>query len=133
MSNYRKYAWFHLVVCALTALAVIVLVSVTGNWQGAMAGFSLLSLLGFGEMYFRNNTRRPCEDERDEENDRKAVMVAYVVFWLCFVAWGTIISLRFSNEGLVPLQLVAPIVFAAWWLIAAIRATTALVLDQRQH
>ena len=133
MSNFRKYAWFHLMVCAITAVAVIVLLSVTGNWQMSMAGFALLSLLGFGEMYFQNDARRPNEDERDEDNGRKALIVAHLVFWVCFVAWGTGISLRFSAEGLVPLQLVAPMVFIAWWFVTAIRATTALILDQRQN
>ena len=132
MSNFRKYAWFHLAVCAATVLAVVTLLSVTGNGPAAMAGFATLALLGLGEMYFRSGRRRPCEDERDQENERKAVSMAYLVFWLCFVAWGTVLSMRFSSAGQVPLHFVTPAVFTAWWLVTAVRATTALVLDGRQ-
>ncbi len=133
MSSFRKQAWSHLTICALALLAVTVLLRVTGNVLASLAGFSILSLIGFIELYFllRRNSR-PIQDERDRDNQIKSQMVAYSGFWLCFVAWGVYVPLRFSSEGLVPIHFVTPIVATALWLVIVIRAAVALILDGRQ-
>jgi hypothetical protein len=132
MSNFRKHAWSHLVICASALLAVAILFWATGNILASIAGFAILSLMGFSELYFLLRSDHPYQDERDLDNQRKAHILAYSGFWLCFVAWGTYVSLRYSSEGLVPIEFVAPIVIAAFWIVTVIRATAALVLDGRQ-
>ena len=131
MTRFQHYAVYQLGVVALTAVAVGVILYVTGNILGALAGFGLLGATGIGEMYWRRGQRRLPEDERDEHIARRAGAVAYAVFWICFVLWGTAITLRFAGGGEVPIAFVAPAVCVAWWLVIAVRSAAILALNAR--
>jgi len=131
MTRFQKYAVFHLSVTFAAAFAVGVLFLATGNVEAALGGFSLLALVGFGEFYWRRVGRLPLEDERDEQIARQAGTVAYVVFWVCFVLWGTGLTLSFAESGEVPIVYVAPAVWVAAWLVIAVRSVAILTINAR--
>jgi hypothetical protein len=128
MSNFQRYARFHLIVAVTTLIVVLALLIIPATSQGYLAGFSLLSLLGFGEVYFQRPERKPIEDERDEQINRKALIWAYTVFWICFVGWGVMTTLVFSNKGSIPMDFVEPVVWVAWWLVTIVHSTVVLML-----
>jgi FtsH-binding integral membrane protein len=131
MTDFRKYARFQLVVATLAAVAVLVVLLITGNVMASLSGFSVLALLGFQGLVFYRRRRGPIQDERDEAIQRRAVAAGYTAFWLFLVAWGVGVPLVFMNEGRVPLVYVAPVVWVGWWLMVSVRSITVLVLDSR--
>ncbi len=131
MTELYRYARFHLAVAALTAVAVLTILAITGNVMASLAGFSVLALLGFRALISSRSRRLPIQDERDDAIHRRARAAGYMGLWLFLVAWGVGVPLAFSNEGGVPLVYVAPVVPVGWWLMASIRSITILVLDSR--
>jgi len=131
MTEFRKYARFHLVVTTLAVVAVLVILVITGNMMASLSGFSVLALLGFRGLIPSLSRRLPIQDERDEAIQRRAVTAGYTALWLFLVAWGVAVPLAFANEGGVPLVYVAPVVWVGWWLVATVRPITILVLDSR--
>jgi len=129
MTDFRKYARFQLAVAALAAVAVLVVLAITGNVMASLSGFSVLALLGFQGLVFYRRGRGPIQDERDEAIQHRAVAAGYTAFWLFLVAWGVGVPLAFMNEGRVPLVYVAPVVWVGWWLMVSVRSITVLVLE----
>jgi hypothetical protein len=126
MTQTQKYAWYHLAVAALSAVAVLILYLLSHNVLAALAGFALLALLGVRTSFMR----RPVEDERDVATHRWAVLTADVVLWIALVAWGVSVTLAFGDRGSVPMPWVAPVVPVAWWLVTAVRGIAILVFDR---
>ena len=131
MTEFRKYARFQLAVTTLAAVAVLVMLVITGNMMASLSGFSVLALLGFRGLISSRSRRLPIQDERDESIQRRAVTAGYTALWLFLVAWGVGVPLAFANEGGVPLVYVAPVVWVGWWLVTTVRSITILVLDGR--
>lgn len=131
MTDFRKYAQFQLAVATLAAVAVLVVLLITGNVMASLSGFSVLALLGFQGLVFYRRRRGPIQDERDEAIQRRAVAAGYTAFWLFLVAWGVGVPLAFMNEGRVPMEYVAPVVWVGCWLMVSVRSITVLVLDSR--
>ena len=131
MTEFRKFAWFQLGVTALAAVAVLVMLAITGNVMASLSGFSVLALLGVQGLIFSRRRRSPIQDERDETIQRRAMAAGYTALWFFLVAWGVGVPLAFSNESDVPLMYVAPVVWVGWWLVASVRSITILVLDSR--
>ena len=71
------------------------------------------------------------DDERDEHIHRRAEMIGYKVFWLCFVAWGVLVPWHFWDAGQVPLAFVAPVVYVGFLLVMFVRGVAILVLCAR--
>ena len=131
MTELRKYARFQLAVAILAAVAVLMILAITGNVMASLSGFSVLALLGFRALISSRGRRLPIQDERDEAIQRRAFTVGYTALWLFLVAWGVGVPLAFANEHTVPLMYVAPVVWVGWWLMASVRSITILVLDSR--
>ena len=131
MTAFRRYALFQLAVLALSALAVLVLFLVFGDPLVALAGFSVLALLGLRPLLLGRDAARPVQDERDEAIRQRATAAGHVALWLALVAWGVTVPLRFGETGMVPLVWVAPVVWVAWWLVTCVQSLTILVLDRR--
>jgi hypothetical protein len=132
MTEFRKSARFQLVVAGLTALAVGGVFVTTGNALASSAGFAVMALLGFQALPIPGRRRPPTiQDERDEAIQRRAYSAGYTALWAFLVAWGVIVPLAFSEGGEVPLALVAPVIWVAWWLLTVVRSLTILVLDSR--
>jgi hypothetical protein len=127
MTRLRRQALSHLLICAVTAVAVAILYLVSRDLRTSLAGFALLGALGLEQWASR---RRPAiADERDAATQRSAVLVSYTVFWLCFVAWGVAVSVHFGDRRAVPLEFVEPVVWTGFWLVTGVRAAATLVLD----
>ena len=131
MTDLRKYAWFQLAVAALAAMAVLVMLAITGNVMASLAGFSVMALTGVQGLILSRRRRSPIQDERDETIQRRAMAAGYTALWLLLIAWGVGVSLAFPVEDGVPLVYVAPVVLVGWWLMTSIRSITILVLDSR--
>ncbi len=130
MTNFQKYAVFQLVVTVSAALAYLILL-VTTNVQAATAGFALLGVLGLGRVYFQHRKLQVEQDERDFYIRRKAGTIAFVVFWLCFVAWGVTVSLTYAAAATVPIAVVTPVVWIGAWLVYFVRSIAILALNAR--
>ncbi len=126
MSTFQKYARFHLIVTLSAVAVALILFIIPATSASYLAGFSILSLLGFGEVYFQKPERKPIADERDEQINRKALTLAYAVFWICFVGWSVLVTLVFSNEGSIPMQYVAPVIWIAMSLVTLVHSTSVL-------
>ncbi|MCP4798823.1 MAG: DUF2178 domain-containing protein [bacterium] len=131
MSNFQKYARFHLIVVFAALMAVIALYLNPVTSPGYIAGFSILGLLGFGEFYYQRAGKKPIADERDEQINHRSVLIAYTVFWVCFVAWGVLTTMKFSSEGSIPLGYVEPVVWIALCLVVIVRSTVVLALSRQ--
>jgi len=131
MSNFQKYARFHLIVVFTALMAVIALYLIPVTSPGYMAGFSLLSFLGFGEFYFQRAGKKPIADERDEQINHRSVLIAYTAFWVCFVAWGVLTTMKFSSEGSIPIGYVEPVVWVALCLVVTVRSLVVLALSRQ--
>jgi Predicted membrane protein (DUF2178) len=128
MSNLQKYASFHLIVAVAAILAALVLRLIPATSAAYLAGFSILGLLGLGEIHFQRSGFTPIEDERDQQINRKALMLAYSVFWVCFVGWSVLVTLVFSQEGSISTRYVEPVVWLAFCLVTLVHSTAVLVL-----
>jgi hypothetical protein len=131
MTEFRRFARFQLVVSALTALAVLMILAITGNVMASLAGFSVLALPGFRGLSFSRRQTSPIRDERDQSMERRAVSLGYSALWLFLIVWGVAIPLTFMEESRVPMIYVAPVVWVGWWLMITVRSVAVLVLDSR--
>jgi len=129
VTSLQKYAVFHLVVLACTLAAVGALLLATGRPMASLAGFALLALIGIRGTSMRG-TRSPIQDERDEQIVRRAAAASYTIFWICFVAWGVVLTLAFQNGAAVPIVYIAPAVWVGMWLVLAVRAVAILALNR---
>ena len=130
MSEFRKYAVFHLAVVGLTVIVFAVLFGVTQNGRISQAAFATLSLLGFGQMYFQRRGRSPIYDERDAEINRRAATIGYAAFWVVFVLWSVFLSLRYGAAGTVPVVFIEPAVWVGVMLVVGVRAGVVLTLSR---
>jgi hypothetical protein len=126
MSALQKQACFNLTVVVVTLLVVAAL---TPWGKGALGGFGLLGLLGLSVLFFRRKPGQVLADERDAVIVRRSWFVAYTVFWMAFIAVGTLASLRYPES--VPTILVQAGLWGAISLVFLVQSVTALVLYAR--
>ncbi len=128
MSVFQKYARFQLIVTLITLVVVLTILLIPAISSKYLAGFSILSFLGLGESYFKRSGQSPIKDERDEQINHKALLLAYSVFWICFVTWGVTVTLLFSSSGSVPLVFVESVVLLSWCVVTVVYSSMVLVL-----
>jgi hypothetical protein len=104
---------------------------VTRNVLASLAGFSVLAILGLRPLTRSGRSGSPIQDERDRAIQQKAWASGYTALWILLVAWGVAVPLAFADSGLVPIALVAPVVWVAWWVVVFVRSVSILVLDSR--
>ena len=129
MTNLQKQAVFHLIVMTACAVAVVVLLCVTRRPDVSLAGFALISLIGF-RSFWERGPRYPVQDERDQLINRRAGTIAYSVFWVCFVIWGVSLTMAFQERAAVPITYITLAVPAGMWLFVTARAVAILALDR---
>src|SRR5262245_39719542 len=101
MSATQKFAWFNLAVITLTLAAIFALLPFLG--KGALGGFGLIGLLGFGPFFFRSKPGQVTVDERDQLIQRRSWLLAYALFWVVFVLAAVFLSaLVYGEDGAVP-------------------------------
>jgi uncharacterized membrane protein len=131
MTRFRRHAIVNLSISLAAAAAVVGVFLATGRVQPAMAGFAVLGLLGAGPLWARRRGTPIVQDEREAAIGRKAALLAYTIFWLAFVTWGVVVSLRYADAQAVPLAAVEPVVWTGAWLVIMVRAASGLIFDLR--
>jgi len=129
MTSLQRQAVFHLIVTTACLVAVIALLVITKRPLASLAGFALIALTGF-RSFRERGSRRPLYDERDDQINRRAGVISYQVFWVCFVAWGVALTMAFQKRAAVPIEYIAPAVWVAMWLVVTVRAVAILALDR---
>jgi len=126
MSAMQKFAWFNLVVIALTLVVVLSLLPFLG--KAALGGSGFLGLMGFGPLYFRKKPGQVLTDERDTLINLRSWIVAYALFWVVFVLAAALLSpLVYGQEGAVPVWVVQISVFFFFMLVYALASIAILV------
>jgi hypothetical protein len=126
MSVSQKQAWFNLAVVLLSALTVIALIPVMGLTR-AQGGFGLLGFLGLGPFFFRKRAGIVVSDERDDLIRVRSSVIAYSVFWVCFVAACMAALYSFGSTGAVPIELVLMSVWLGLMLVVGVNSIATLV------
>jgi hypothetical protein len=128
LSPMQKMAWFNLSVIALTGAAYLTLFAFIGT-AGSGGALGLLGLLGFDNLFFVSKKGRVLLDERDREISRNSVLSAGVVFWLYYVATGTIIPFKL-DFGPVPFYIWESVFISGIVLALASHAVAILVFSR---
>lgn len=126
MTTLQKYAWYNLVVIALTLSAIGVLIPLAG--KGALGGFGFLGLLGLGPLFFRKRSGQVVMDERDQSIANLSWNFAFAIFWVLAVMFAALISASvYGSEGAVPVWIVQSSVFVGMIVIYAMSSIAILV------
>jgi hypothetical protein len=121
----QKWAWFNLAVITLTLVAILALLPFLG--KGALGGFGLLGLMGFGPFFFRKKAGKVVSDERDTLIQSRSWVLAYSVFWVVFVLAAVLSPVVYGQDGAVPVWIVQSSVFFGFMLVYALHAIATLV------
>ncbi len=125
MCQPQKHACYNLAVVGLTLVAVLALYPVLG--PRAFGGFGFLGLLGFGPLFYRKKAGQVILDERDELIRHRSLIAAFTVFWLAFVAAGTLAPLWYGAAGGVPTAVVGCAVWVGLMLFIGVQSLATLV------
>jgi hypothetical protein len=129
MSPMQKQAWFNLAVVSATLVTIAALAPLLG--RGALGGFGVLGLLGFNPLFLRKRTATVNFDERDFLIQRRSAVIGYSVFWVVFTLAATIVSLRYSDRGAVPIVFVESSVFSGLMILIATMSVATLIQYRR--
>jgi hypothetical protein len=130
MCRTQKEALFNLVVVALALTTVLALYPILG-W-GALGGFGVLGLLGFGPIFYWKHRGQVVADERDNFIRRRSTIIAYTIFWLAFIASTMLAWAVYGGDGAVPVPVVANAVWCSVILLVGTHAIATLVQYGRQ-
>lgn len=126
MSAMQKFAWFNLIVIALTL--VVVLASLPFLGKGALGGFGFLGFLGLGALFLRKKAGQVVADERDQLIQRRAWVLAQTAVWVAFVLAAALLSpLIYGAEGAIPVRIVQIGVYCALMFLYALASVAILV------
>jgi hypothetical protein len=125
MSRSQKHAWFNLAVVALSLAVVLLLYPLLG--KGALGGFGFLGLLGLGPLFYRKKKGDVVTDERDALIQQRAWIAAHSIFWLVFVAAGTLAPFFYGYYGAVPAMLINFAVYVGLIIFVVVHAIATLV------
>jgi len=125
MSRLQKFAWFNLGVIGFTVLVILLLLPMG---VGALGGLGFLGFSGLGALYFRQKPGQVLIDERDNLIMRRALILAYVLFWVVFVLAAVVVSpLLYGQDGSVPVPVVQMSVAGGWMLVITAQSIAILV------
>lgn len=126
MTAAQKYAWFNLMVIAVTCALVAITYPFLGH--RAFGCFGMLGLLGLDPLFFRKKPGRVVADERDHLIWAQATLVAFAVFWLAFtLSASVLVPAVYGWDGALPVTYVCLGVAGGFMLFLGVQAATILV------
>src|SRR4051794_7130148 len=96
MSRMQKFAWFNLSVIVVTLLVVFSLMPFLGH--RALGGLGFLGFIGFSPLFFRKSAGQVVTDERDQQIQWRAWIVAYSLYWVIYVLVAVMLSAMIYGE-----------------------------------
>jgi hypothetical protein len=133
MNRIQKIAWYQLVVIiaglVITGAAVAVVVHTKG---GEYVHFGLIPLLllafvHFDRVFFPLKAGQIAFDERDDMIRKKAVRVAYTVFWVAFILGCIVPYLILGPKSSISVGILPLMVFCAAIIIRIVWSVAVLV------
>ena len=134
MNRLRKIAWFNLIMVSL-ALGLSVITFCIGYFvfhapaNRAAAGFGfigILGLTGLTHVLFRKDKNKVQFDERDTAIHRKAVGLAYAIFWVLFVAAAMIPWFIIGPNGVIVVNYLPWMVFGGMCVVMLVQSIVIL-------
>jgi hypothetical protein len=134
MSKAQKIAWFNLVVVLLAlGLSVaafgILYFGLGLSASRAVAGFAFMGIMGFAGLtpiLFRKDKSNVQCDERDLMIHRKATIVAYVSFWVLFVAAAMVPWFIIGPKGMITVNYLPWMVFGGMCTVTLLQSIVIL-------
>jgi hypothetical protein len=132
MNRLQKLAWFNLIVIAatiiVTALAITIEIRIRGySTTGLWVFVALLLPLKFKSYLFKKSPNKVLSDERDELIQKRAITVAYTVFWWVFLISSFSLFLIIGPKNVVPTITLPLMVIAGALFIQAVCSISILV------
>lgn len=133
MAFQQKIAWLNLTVALLAALTYFALWPVIGPWR-AMCAFGLLGFAGISGFLYWRETRRGgvVADERDQVISLKSYAFAKSVIWVGLIVAFLIALESLGEDGTVPMEGLAMVVWWAFCLFLIVHALATLIMYRRQ-
>jgi len=134
MNRMQKIAWFNLIVVLLalglsvTAFAVFHFVLGLPVSRAA-SGFAFIGIMGFtglSPVLFRKGESKVQFDERDTAIQRKAVGLAYAIFWVLFVAAAMIPWFIIGPNGTITTNYLPWMVFGGMFVVMFLQSIVTL-------
>jgi len=130
----QKIAWFNLIVIFLAIVLSVIAFSIGYFIFGlpanrAAGGFGFIGIMGFcglSPVLFRKDKNKAQFDERDTAIQRKAVIVAYSVFWLLFVAAAMIPWFIIGPNGTITTNYLPWMVFGGMCVVMLLQSIVTL-------
>jgi hypothetical protein len=125
MTAMQKQAWYNLTVIVLTLLVVFCLYPfLHGRAWGALG---LLGLLGFGVIFLRRKSGEVLADERDALISLRAMLAAFGVVGMIYLALTLLTPLHYGSDGVVPVPVVQAVLAGGCVLFVAIHSLVMLI------
>ena len=134
MNRFQKIAWFNLIVISLALGLSIAAFGVAYLIFGlpicrAAGGFGFMGIMGFcglSPVLFRKDKSKVQFDERDSAINRKAVLVAYSIFWVLFVAAAMIPWFIIGPNGTITTNYLPWMVFGGMCVVMLLQSIVTL-------
>ena len=134
MNRFQKIAWFNLIVIAASLTfsgAAVGILAIMHGMPTALGGLGFLGiagLIGLSPILFRKKRGQLGFDERDELIHKKAVLIAYSVFWVFFAAACMIPWLVLKTGAKIPVVLL-PVVLVGGFIIVQLVQSVAVLIQ----
>jgi membrane protease YdiL (CAAX protease family) len=130
MNRQQKIAWFTLVMLALAAVLSLLAFSVAYFIFGlpanrAAGGFGFIGIMGFAGLaliLFKKDKSKVQYDERDLLIRRKAMLAAYSVFWVLFVAAAMVPWFIIGPKGMITVNYLPWMVFGGMFVVMLVQS-----------
>ena len=127
MVRQERNAWLSLFLLGVAIATFCVLIYVVGI-QRATGAFGLLGLLGLIPAVPRSGRQNLVPfDERDKLIQSNSVQIAYVVFWVAFVAASMTLYLHYQSRGVLPVQILPLFPLVGWMVLTLVQSIATLV------
>lgn len=130
MNRHQKIAWFTLTMAGLGLGLSAVGFSVAHLGFGvpveaACGAFGFIGFIGFvglAPLLFRKDEDQVALDERDLRIQRKAMLAAYTVFWLLFVAGAMVPWFVVGPKGVITVNYLPWMVFGGTYVVMCVQS-----------